>query len=72
MNKWSWTVSYGCSKWNDKDEFFLEFEARERYGAYCKNPPQRAGEMAKWVALKDDQGQDVAGFATGGNYGKVQ
>jgi len=67
-----WTVGYGCDIWRDQDEFALESDAVRRYEALCKKPPQRGGETANWVALKDDHGKDVAGFATGGNYGKIQ
>jgi hypothetical protein len=66
-----WIVKFGCKEWQDQMDFQEEAAARAWYDVHCQNPPVRGGKMVKWVALLDPNGKDVAGFATGGRYGKL-
>lgn len=67
-----WKVMFSCSDWKDEENGLTEAEARRRYEAYCRQLPRRGGKPAKVITLYDNQGKYVAGFAAGGNYGKVQ
>jgi hypothetical protein len=66
-----WSITYGSTEWKETDQAPNEQKAKQIYEQHCKNPPMRGGKKARYVALYDDSGKYVAGFASNGKYGKI-